>query len=157
MSVVCKLSEFYKTPADKQLLAAVRRYPTLFRNRTQLLVHWFLVIGNGMEWNNGRLCYCWPSKQRPRLDKESAAMIALDHGFSTLYPPCDYAKIHGLKDARSDYKELGLSLIDWLLKLKSSELASACRLVNPIMVDTCRRDLAAWKPILRTIKRECDA
>jgi hypothetical protein len=152
-----KLSQFYKTPAEKQMLDAVRRFPTLFQNRTQVLVHWFLIIGNGMEWNNGRLCYCWPDKQRPRLDKESAAMLAINHGFSTLYPPSEYARIHQLKDAREDFKLLGLSLIDWLLKCKPSELATACRFVCPTMADTCKNELIAWKPILRRIKRECNA
>lgn len=151
-----KLSDFYKTPAEKQLLAAARRYPTLFQNRTQLLEHWFLTIGNGMEWEAGRLCYVLDDKQRPRLDKESAALLVLNHGFSTLYAPSEYARIHGLKNAREDYKALGLELIDWLLSIKPSDLAAAYRLVYPTMADGCAKALREWKPILRRIKRECN-
>ncbi len=40
---------------NKRIADSIRRYPTLYRCRTDVLEHWFCVIGNGMEWQDGQL------------------------------------------------------------------------------------------------------
>jgi len=53
--------------ADSSVKHSLLKYPTLFKNRIQVLIHYFAVIGNGMEWDKkGRLvsvCSKEPTKK----------------------------------------------------------------------------------------------
>lgn len=40
---------------DEVVRRSILHYPTLFKNRTDVLHHLFYVIGNGWEWQNGEL------------------------------------------------------------------------------------------------------
>lgn len=152
-----KFVSYYKTEAEKNLLDNFRRYPTLYANRTQVLAHWFLRYGTGMQWHNGRLIQTIQFRGKIRIEGEAAAQMCLSHGFATLGEPSinKYEPIFALKDAREDYKILGLSLIAQILSWKPAEYAACCNYFYPSMSAGCRKALVKWKPILRNIKREC--
>lgn len=47
----------------------IRRWPTLYACRTDVLHQWFCVNGNGMEWVNGRLVGYDSTKRMPSLKR----------------------------------------------------------------------------------------
>lgn len=155
-----KLSVYFPTKADKELLKTIRCYPTLFQNRTQVLSHWFLLIGNAMDWVDGELYYWKERGEKYRISLEDAASVGIRHGFTTLYPPTPekYEAIFSLEQANDDYLTLGIDLIDKLLSWKPKDLKSACLIEwsSQDMADTCYKALKEWQPILRKIKNKVE-
>jgi len=43
---------------ENYIRKSMREYPSLFYNRTQVIEHLFLVIGNGGDWVNGQIKFC---------------------------------------------------------------------------------------------------
>jgi len=50
----------------------IRRWPTMYSCRTDVLHQWFCVNGNGMEWQNGRLVGYYSTKRMPSLKSRIA-------------------------------------------------------------------------------------
>ncbi len=62
---------------NKRIADSIRRYPTLYRCRTDVLEQWFCVIGNGMEWQDGQLVSILNTKwMRERLEEDANEMDA---------------------------------------------------------------------------------
>lgn len=40
---------------EKQLRDSLFKYPSIYKNKWDVYHHWFIVNGNGYEWNNGEL------------------------------------------------------------------------------------------------------
>lgn len=51
---------------------SIRRYPGLYRCRTDVLEQWFCVNGNGMEWENGKLNAVWEEKPMLTIEQHIA-------------------------------------------------------------------------------------
>ncbi len=67
-----------RTSLDRYVAEAIRNYPTLFKNRTDVLQHLFFVNGNGLEWVDGMLIdrYDNAAKDRARDLRDEAAELA---------------------------------------------------------------------------------
>ncbi len=57
---------------NKRIADSIRRYPTLYRCRTDVLEHWFCVIGNGMEWQDGQLVSIFDESPLPTVEQLAA-------------------------------------------------------------------------------------
>jgi hypothetical protein len=49
---------------DRAIAEAICRYPGLYESRASVLHHWFCVIGNGMDWIDGKLQNVYPEAFR---------------------------------------------------------------------------------------------
>lgn len=56
------------TSVDATVERAIFNFPSLYANRTQVLHHLFIVIGNGYEWQNGALVNRDPQPDRSDED-----------------------------------------------------------------------------------------
>lgn len=144
-----KLPEFFRTPAEKHLLRCGMEYPTLFPNRTRVLEHWFLVNGNGYEWEHGVLVGSGGSAS-VCLKEEEAASNMLRDGFTGIYSFTDsprYALIYGAVTAREDYAALAKKFCRTLLSWSPEDWAGAARIqgYRPPDVDRGMADLAQWQ------------
>lgn len=94
-------------------------WTSISRDRNAILSHWFLVIGNGMEWNNGALIHVsgreedaierYKNGERPdwtnerddytyerRMAELSGEEFVKPHG--SYYPICDYSRCWSVPD-----------------------------------------------------------
>lgn len=62
------------TKLTNSIANAISRHPILFQNRTDVLHHYFCVIGNGMYWKNGELKYDFATYPTPRVYNEKAML-----------------------------------------------------------------------------------
>lgn len=158
MNSKIELSQYYKTNAEIALLNNIMRYPSLYQNKTQVLNHWFLVIGNGMEWSDGELLHFRGAERGNRLDKECAAMIGLNHGFCSIYPMCEYSRINDLDKANDDYLNLGIDFIDTILSWDVKNYFGAC-IINGYTKDRSIQicdNLERCKPLLIQIRKNVE-
>jgi hypothetical protein len=54
---------------NQMIAGNIRRWPTLYACRTDVLHHWFCVNGNGMSWEDGRLVAYDHNKRAPSLKR----------------------------------------------------------------------------------------
>ena len=52
---------------NQKIANSIRKYPDMYRCRTDVLHHWFCVNGNGMEWHNGKLINGYDDASIPSL------------------------------------------------------------------------------------------
>jgi len=71
--------------AEKTIIEAIRRYPDLYSNRTDVLHHMFIVIGNGYRWSpGGNLVTTYSPREKPRLLMWAAKDISRKIGYLSI-------------------------------------------------------------------------